>query len=93
MLLCLLPSVGSLSYLMSRPMRRNHLLVRVTADAMLSKLPFHIYGRTHLRRLIAHPATVPAATAKADRDGSALAPALSASPQGGQPAAVGSSDS
>jgi hypothetical protein len=53
--LSVLPSVGAFAYLTSRPLRRNHLLLRATADAVLDKVPFHLYRRTHLRRLVARP--------------------------------------
>jgi undecaprenyl-diphosphatase len=55
-LLCVLPSVGAFAYLTSKPVRRNRLLLRATADAVLEKVPFQLYRRTHLQHLIARPA-------------------------------------
>jgi hypothetical protein len=50
--LAALPSVGAFAYLASRPVRRNRLLLRVTADAALQHLPWHVYRRSRLDRLI-----------------------------------------
>jgi hypothetical protein len=36
-------------------MRRNPLLLRITADAILSRVPFDLYQRTGFRRLVTRP--------------------------------------
>lgn len=55
-LFTLLPAIGTFAYLLSRPVRANRLLLRVTLDAVLLKVPFRLYERTRLRRLVARPA-------------------------------------
>jgi hypothetical protein len=59
LLLAAMPVVGKFSYLAANPIRSNRLLFRVTLDAVLLKLPWRVYERSRLRRLIARPATVP----------------------------------
>ncbi|MGE3599983.1 MAG: hypothetical protein AB7N70_31015, partial [Dehalococcoidia bacterium] len=53
LLFSLLPSIGAFDYLMAAPVRRNPLLVRVTVDMALRSLPFQLYHRSGLQRLIA----------------------------------------
>jgi hypothetical protein len=50
-----MPGIGTFSYLASRPMRTNPLLLRVALDAALLKLPWQVYERTGLRWVIARP--------------------------------------
>ncbi|HEX5167304.1 MAG TPA: hypothetical protein VFV93_17990 [Thermomicrobiales bacterium] len=50
-----MPGIGTFAYLASKPMRSNHLLVRVGVDAVLLKLPRHVYERIGLRWVIALP--------------------------------------
>jgi membrane-associated phospholipid phosphatase len=52
-LLGAVPGLGTCAYLGSRPVRSNHLLLRVGLDTVLMKLPWRTYERTGLRRLIA----------------------------------------
>lgn len=52
-LIAAMPGVGTFSYLASRPVRSNHLLVRLAFDTAGEKLPFHLYRRIGLKRLIA----------------------------------------
>jgi hypothetical protein len=52
MLCCLVPSVGTFAYLTTQPMRRNPLLIRITVDAILNRVPFDLYQRTGFRRLV-----------------------------------------
>ncbi|MGD9892955.1 MAG: hypothetical protein AB7U18_16885, partial [Dehalococcoidia bacterium] len=52
-----MPGIGTFAYLASKPVRSNHLLLRVGLDAVLLKLPFHVYERTGLRWVIARPNT------------------------------------
>ena len=61
--LAAVPGAGSFAYLASKPVRDNRLLLRLVADAALQTLPWHLYERTGLRRLVARPAvaTLPAA--------------------------------
>ena len=55
MLLSLIPGLGAVAYLASRPMRRK-ILVRLMLDQIAWKLPFKLYRRMHLARLLAPPA-------------------------------------
>ncbi|PKB67745.1 MAG: hypothetical protein BZY81_03975 [SAR202 cluster bacterium Io17-Chloro-G4] len=55
MLLSLIPGLGSVAYLASRPMRRK-ILVRLMLDQIAWKLPFRLYRRMHLARLLPPPA-------------------------------------
>lgn len=50
-----MPGIGTFAYLVSKPVRSNHLLLRVCIDSVLLKLPFHTYERSGLRWLIARP--------------------------------------
>jgi undecaprenyl-diphosphatase len=49
------PAVGSFAYLTAKPVRANRLLLRTLGDAVLQKIPWHLYQRTGLRRLVARP--------------------------------------
>jgi len=57
-----LPGVGTFAYLLSKPVRANHLLVRVALDTALLRLPWRVYERLGLRWLIARPAAAATAT-------------------------------
>ena len=52
MAVALLPGLGSVAYLMSRPLRKK-LLVRLMLDEVGWRLPFRLYQRTRLDRLVA----------------------------------------
>ncbi len=56
MLIGILPVVGSLAYLFSAPVRSNRLLLRVSLDTALVRVPWNLYERLRLRSLIALPA-------------------------------------
>jgi hypothetical protein len=51
-LLALIPSAGAFAYLASKPMIENRLLLRVTLDAVLLKIPVKLYERSRLRAVI-----------------------------------------
>lgn len=53
-----MPGIGTFAYLASRPLRSNHLLLRVGLDAVLMKLPKRVYERTGLRWIFARPQDV-----------------------------------
>ncbi len=53
LLLAAMPVVGKFSYVAAGPVRSDRLLVRIALDAVLLKLPWHVYERTRLRRLVA----------------------------------------
>ena len=60
MLIALLPIFGALAYLGSRPLR-NRLLARLMLDQAAYKMPFGLYRKLHLSRLLVpRPATGPA---------------------------------
>lgn len=48
-----MPGIGTFSYFASGPVRSNSLLARVAFDAAGEKLPFRVYRRLGLRRLVA----------------------------------------
>jgi len=50
-----IPGVGTFAYLLSWPMLSRFSLVRVAADAVGEHLPFHIYRRLGVKRIIARP--------------------------------------
>ena len=52
MVLALIPGLGGVAYLASRPLR-NKLLVRLMLDQAAWKLPFRLHDRIHLGRLLA----------------------------------------
>ena len=54
MVLALIPGLGSVAYFASRPLRRK-LLVRLLLDEVAWKLPFRLYARMHLGRLLPPP--------------------------------------
>jgi membrane-associated phospholipid phosphatase len=58
MLVAAMPGIGSLAYLASKPVRSNRLMMRVLADAALAKVPWSLYERSKLRRLVTRPAIV-----------------------------------
>jgi membrane-associated phospholipid phosphatase len=53
MLMGAVPGFGAFAYLGSRPVRSNHLLIRVGLDTALLKVPWRLYERCGLRRLVA----------------------------------------
>ena len=55
MFLSVIPDLGAVAYLASRPLRRK-LLVRLLLDQIAWKLPFRLYRRLHLAGLLAPPA-------------------------------------
>lgn len=55
-LLSAIPGFGAFAYLAAKPVRSNRLLVRVALDAVLHKVPWRLYHRSGLRRLIVRPA-------------------------------------
>jgi hypothetical protein len=57
-LLSAIPGFGTFAYLAAKPVRSNRLLLRATGDAALKKVPFKLYRRSGLPRLIARPAAV-----------------------------------
>ncbi|MCC7363188.1 MAG: phosphatase PAP2 family protein [Dehalococcoidia bacterium] len=59
-----LPGFGTFSYLASGPVRSNRLLARVILDAVALKLPWHVYRRSGLQRIISRKpgSDVPGAT-------------------------------
>ena len=56
MVLALVPGLGSVVYLASRPLRHK-LLVRLLLDQIAWKLPFGLYTRMHLDRILPPPST------------------------------------
>jgi hypothetical protein len=54
-LLSAVPGFGTFAYLAAKPVRSNRLVLRATADVALQKLPWRLYHRTGLPRLIARP--------------------------------------
>jgi hypothetical protein len=54
-LLSAIPGFGAFAYLAAKPVRSNRLLVRVTLDAVLYKVPWRLYQRSRMRRLIVRP--------------------------------------
>jgi hypothetical protein len=63
LLIAALPGFGTFAYLASGPVLRNHQLWRVAIDTVGEKLPFKVYRRSGLRRIIAKPVRRPEATA------------------------------
>lgn len=55
MVLALIPGLGGVAYLASRPLR-NKLFIRLMLDQIAWNLPFMLYSRLHLGRLLAPPA-------------------------------------
>ncbi len=58
-LIAAMPGIGTFSYLAAWPMLANHAILRVALDAVGERLPWSIYRRTGLRRLIARPPRPP----------------------------------
>ena len=52
-LVAAMPGIGTFAYVVSGPMRSNRTLVRVIFDSVGEKVPFHLYRRVGLRRIIA----------------------------------------
>ena len=52
-LVAAMPGVGTFSYLVSMPVLRHFLLARVTLDMVGEKLPFRVYRRLGMKRIIA----------------------------------------
>jgi hypothetical protein len=48
-----MPAVGTFAYVASGPVRSNHLLARVVFDSVGEKVPFALYRRIGLSRLVA----------------------------------------
>jgi hypothetical protein len=55
-----IPGFGAFAYLAARPVRSNRLLMRVTVDAVMLKVPKGLYEKSGLRKLIARPQLQPA---------------------------------
>ncbi len=53
-LIALIPAIGGAAYLASKPLRRK-ILVRLILDQTGQKLPFKVYTRMRLDRLVAPP--------------------------------------
>ena len=51
-----MPGIGTFAYLLSGPIRSNHMLMRMLADTILLKIPGRIYERVGWRALVARPA-------------------------------------
>ena len=56
LLLSAIPGFGAFAYLAAKPVRSNRLLMRVTVDAVMHKVPWKLYERSGMRRIIARPA-------------------------------------
>jgi hypothetical protein len=52
-LLAAMPAVGTFAYLTSVPVLRHLLLARLAADTIGEKLPFRVYRRLGLKRIVA----------------------------------------
>ncbi|HKG25008.1 MAG TPA: hypothetical protein VKB09_05125, partial [Thermomicrobiales bacterium] len=59
------PGFGSFAYLAAKPVRANRLLLRTLTDAVMKKVPWNLYDRTGLRRVIAKPSAFEVAAARA----------------------------
>jgi undecaprenyl-diphosphatase len=53
--LAAVPGFGSFAYLAAKPVRANRLLLRTLTDAVMKKVPWNLYQRSGLRRLVARP--------------------------------------
>jgi undecaprenyl-diphosphatase len=58
MIVAAIPGFGTVAYLASEPIRRNRLMMRVMADAVLFKLPKGLYLKSGARKWIARSARV-----------------------------------
>jgi hypothetical protein len=47
-----IPGFGAFAYLASKPIRSDHLLLHVAVDAVMLKVPFRLYERFGLRRIV-----------------------------------------
>lgn len=47
-----IPGFGTFAYLAAGPVRSNRLLMRVTVDAVMFKMPWRLYERTGMRRIV-----------------------------------------
>jgi len=47
-----IPGFGTFAYLAAGPVRSNRLLMRVTVDAVMFKMPWRLYERTGMRRVV-----------------------------------------
>lgn len=56
LLLSAIPGFGAFAYLAAKPVRSNRLIMRVTLDAVMHKVPWKLYQRSGVRRIIARPA-------------------------------------
>jgi hypothetical protein len=52
LLISAIPGFGAFAYLASRPVRSDHLLLRIGLDAMLQKIPARLYERSRMRWLV-----------------------------------------
>jgi hypothetical protein len=50
--LAAIPGFGAFAYLASGPIRKNRLLMRLTVDAVMFKMPWRLYERTGMRRVM-----------------------------------------
>lgn len=50
--LAAIPGFGAFAYLAAGPVRSNRLLMRLTVDAVMHKLPWRLYERTGMRRMM-----------------------------------------
>lgn len=55
-LLSAIPGFGAFAYLAAKPVRSSRLLMRVTLDSVMHKVPWKLYERSGMRRLIARRA-------------------------------------
>lgn len=58
MIVAAIPGFGTVAYLASEPIRRNRLMMRVMADAVLFKLPKNLYLKSGARKWITRSARV-----------------------------------
>jgi membrane-associated phospholipid phosphatase len=58
MIVAAIPGFGTVAYLASEPIRRNRLMMRVMADAVLFKLPKQLYHKSGARKWIARPVRI-----------------------------------
>jgi hypothetical protein len=47
-----IPGFGAFAYLAAGPIRKNRLLMRLTVDAVMFKMPWRLYERTGMRRVL-----------------------------------------
>lgn len=50
--LAAIPGFGAFAYLAAGPVRKNRLLMRLTVDAVMFKLPWRLYERSGMRRMV-----------------------------------------